>query len=64
MSHADDQYNGSEIAIIGLSCRFPGAKTPEEFWKNLRDGVESISFLNDEELEPSNLDPGDFNDPN
>jgi acyl transferase domain-containing protein/acyl carrier protein len=64
MNHLDDQYNGSEIAIVGVSCRFPGAKNPEGFWKNLRDGVESITFLNDEELEPSNLDPADFNDPN
>jgi phthiocerol/phenolphthiocerol synthesis type-I polyketide synthase E len=64
MNHTDDQYNGSEIAIIGISCRFPGAKSPQEFWNNLRDGVESISFLNDEELEPSNIDPADFKDPN
>jgi PfaB family protein len=25
----------SKIAIIGLSCLFPDAKTPEEFWQNL-----------------------------
>src|SRR5262249_44295003 len=60
----EEQYNGSEIAIIGMSCRFPGAKNPEEFWSNLRDGVESISFLSDEELEPSNIDPADFHAPN
>jgi acyl transferase domain-containing protein/acyl carrier protein len=60
----DNQYSGSEIAIIGLSCRFPGAKNPEAFWANLRDGVESISFLKDGELEPSNLDSVNFNDPN
>src|SRR5262245_58352591 len=64
MSNADDQDNGAEIAIIGLSCRFPGAKNPREFWNNLHDGVESISFLNDEELEPSHLDPADFKAPN
>lgn len=62
MSSTDDNYNGSEIAIIGISCRFPGANNPEEFWKNLSDGVESISFLNPEELEPSSIDPADFND--
>ncbi len=26
------------IAIIGLSCRFPGADNPEAFWQLLRDG--------------------------
>ncbi|MDJ0574306.1 MAG: amino acid adenylation domain-containing protein [Xenococcaceae cyanobacterium MO_234.B1] len=42
-----------DIAIIGLSGRFPGASNLEEFWQNLRDGVESISFFADEELEVS-----------
>ncbi len=30
------------VAIIGMSCRFPGAADIETFWRNLRDGVESI----------------------
>ncbi len=42
-----------DIAIIGLSGRFPKASNLEEFWQNLRDGVESISFFSDEELEVS-----------
>ena len=33
------------VAIIGLSCRFPGAKNPDEFWKLLRDGVDAISVV-------------------
>ncbi len=39
------------IAIIGMSGRFPGARTTREFWQNLRNGVESISFFSPEELE-------------
>ncbi len=31
------------IAIIGMGCRFPGAKNPEEFWVLLRDGKDAIS---------------------
>jgi phthiocerol/phenolphthiocerol synthesis type-I polyketide synthase C len=31
------------IAIVGIGCRFPGAKDPEAFWQLLRDGVEAIS---------------------
>ena len=30
------------IAIIGLGCRFPGAKDPAAFWQMLRDGVDAI----------------------
>jgi acyl transferase domain-containing protein len=44
-------YHESEIAIIGLKGRFPGARNVDELWKNLRDGVESISFFSDQELE-------------
>ena len=46
----DDNY---DIAIIGMDGRFPGARSPEEFWQNLRNGVETISFFSDDELEIS-----------
>jgi Beta-ketoacyl synthase, N-terminal domain len=35
----------ADIAIIGLSCRFPRAATAEEFWTNLCNGAESITFF-------------------
>ena len=38
------------VAIVGMVGRFPGARGIEEFWGNLRDGIESISFFTDEEL--------------
>ncbi|MER5791096.1 beta-ketoacyl synthase N-terminal-like domain-containing protein [Streptomyces sp. NPDC001980] len=31
----------SKYAIVGISCLFPGAETPDAFWRNLRDGVDS-----------------------
>ncbi|NOK20265.1 non-ribosomal peptide synthase/polyketide synthase, partial [Corallococcus carmarthensis] len=39
------------IAIIGMAGRFPGAMTVEAFWRNLREGVESITRFSPEELE-------------
>ena len=33
------------IAIIGISCRFPNAKTPEAFWQLLRNGVDAITEI-------------------
>ncbi|PZU94480.1 MAG: beta-ketoacyl synthase [Pseudanabaena sp.] len=38
------------IAIIGMSGKFPKAKNIDQFWQNLRDGVESISFFNEQDL--------------
>ncbi len=40
----------SSIAVIGYAGRFPGARTLEQFWQNLCDGVESVSFFTDAEL--------------
>ncbi|WP_445634031.1 type I polyketide synthase [Nostoc sp. DSM 114161] len=56
--------NGSEIAIIGLTGRFPGAKNLDEFWHNLQNGVESISFFSDEELLASGVDSELISNPN
>jgi acyl transferase domain-containing protein/acyl-CoA synthetase (AMP-forming)/AMP-acid ligase II len=47
----------SDIAVIGLACRFPGADHVDAFWHNLLHGVESITFFTDEELIASGLDP-------
>ncbi|EAU62130.1 amino acid adenylation domain protein, partial [Stigmatella aurantiaca DW4/3-1] len=51
------------VAIVGMSGRFPGAKNLGEFWRNLRDGVESISFLTERELRQSMDDPSMLSDP-
>jgi acyl transferase domain-containing protein/acyl carrier protein len=47
-----------------LAGRFPGAKTVEEFWQNIRDGVESITHFTDEELNSSGIDFTLLNNPN
>jgi len=39
------EATGLEIAVIGMAARFPGAANVEQFWNNLRDGVESIAFF-------------------
>ncbi|MFD4375297.1 beta-ketoacyl synthase N-terminal-like domain-containing protein [Streptomyces sp. NPDC058527] len=31
------------VAVVGLSCRFPGADGPDAFWRNLLDGTDSIT---------------------
>ena len=52
-----DARRNIDLAIIGLSCRFPGAATAEEYWKNLCGGVESITFFSDQELIAAGVDP-------
>ena len=39
------------IAIVGMAGRFPQAQNLAEFWRNLREGRESISFFKDEPLQ-------------
>jgi amino acid adenylation domain-containing protein len=43
------------IAVIGMAGRFPKAKNVDEFWQNLRNGVEAISFFSDQELEEAGI---------
>jgi acyl transferase domain-containing protein/acyl carrier protein len=48
-------YTGLEIAVIGMSGRFPGAKSLDEFWNNLKNGVESITFFTREYLQEAGI---------
>ena len=55
------QLYSADIAIIGMSGRFPQAPNLEKFWENLANGVESISFFSDEEI--ARIDPSFVNNP-
>ena len=44
------------IAIIGMGCRFPGAKNPEGFWRLLRDGVDTTGPVPRSRWNTSDLD--------
>ncbi len=46
------------IAVIGLGCRLPGARNPEEFWQLLKNGVDGIS-----EVPPERWDADQLYDP-
>jgi natural product biosynthesis luciferase-like monooxygenase protein len=51
-----------EIAIVGMVGRFPGARNVDEFWANLRDGVETIAFYSADELRASGVDQETLSD--
>ncbi len=46
-----------DIAVVGLAGRFPGANNIKEYWDNLANGRESITFFSDEELQQTAVDP-------
>jgi acyl transferase domain-containing protein len=63
MSNTDSLKQTDAVAVIGMTGRFPGARNVEEFWANLRAGVESISFFSDEDLLAVGVDQSQLNDP-
>ena len=63
MKDAGNIYPGTSIAVVGIAGRFPGARNLREFWRNLRDGVESISTLDDEQLIAAGATQADLANP-
>ena len=55
-SNTQGHRTGLEIAIIGMSGRFPGASNVDQFWQNLCAGVESITRFSDVELKASGVE--------
>ncbi|MBN3876117.1 aminotransferase class III-fold pyridoxal phosphate-dependent enzyme [Nostoc sp.] len=62
MQASNNQDPSDGVAIIGMVGRFPGAGNVDEFWRNLCEGLESTTFFQDEELDPS-IDPNLCKDP-
>jgi amino acid adenylation domain-containing protein len=54
---------GTEIAIVGMAGRFPGARDLRELWHNLRQGAEAVRFPDDAELLARGLDAARLADP-
>jgi acyl transferase domain-containing protein len=52
------------VAIIGMTGRFPGANNLDAYWRNIRDGVESITVFADEQLRANGADAGVLSNPN
>ncbi len=63
MTTAQIPNPSSAIAIIGMSGRFPGASTLTDFWQQLYDSVEAITFFQEDELEPFLVDGAERSDP-
>src|SRR6185295_1249400 len=46
------------IAIIGLGCRFPGAASPADYWRLLREGKDAVG-----EVPPDRWNIDEYYDP-
>jgi acyl transferase domain-containing protein/thioesterase domain-containing protein/aryl carrier-like protein len=54
---------GSEIAIIGMAGRYPGAKDLQEFWSNLREGRDCITEIPEDRWDHSLYFDADMDKP-
>nr|WP_087992202.1 SDR family NAD(P)-dependent oxidoreductase [Bacillus subtilis] len=61
---SDNSYKSSDIAIIGISCRFPDANDYHEFWENIHSGKDSIREVPLERWNPEQYYSADINIPN
>ena len=65
MSHPETSHRaGLEAAIIGMAGRFPQARSIDEFWRNLRDGRESISYFTDQQMAALGVPSSVYRNPN
>ncbi|UCH92334.1 MAG: amino acid adenylation domain-containing protein [Candidatus Aminicenantes bacterium] len=64
LSGPGEAVNNVGTAVIGMAGVFPGAKDIHEFWENLKNGVESVTFFTDEELARVGIPAELLEDPN
>ncbi len=57
-------YSGGDIAVIGMSGRFPDARNVDAFWENIKQGLESLTVFSEEELLAAGVSPAQLADPN
>lgn len=55
-SKRDKNIKSTDIAIIGMAGRFPGAENIDEFWKTIASGSEETIFYSREYLENKGVD--------
>ncbi len=63
MSDPNGAAGVASVAIVGMAGRFPGAATIDDFWRNLREGVESIRFFSPDELKEAGVPAQLIRDP-
>ncbi|MFN3218207.1 MAG: type I polyketide synthase [Acidimicrobiales bacterium] len=66
-AYADDDMiepgRAHDIAVVGMAGRFPGAADPDELWRNVRAGVESVRHWTQDELRANGVPESLLADP-
>ncbi len=64
-THSTSQHQPAQvpIAIIGIGCMFPKSRNLQEFWSNLREGVDGISEIPDTHWNPQDYFDSDPKSP-
>lgn len=57
MSEKETKSKMQPLAIVGIGCLFPKANNQEEYWSNIREGVDAIS-----DIPESHWNPADYFD--
>lgn len=58
-----EPWGDTAVAIVGMACRFAGARSIDDYWANLCGGVQSVIRYSDEELIAAGVDPTLLSDP-
>ncbi|MBK7875222.1 MAG: SDR family NAD(P)-dependent oxidoreductase [Planctomycetes bacterium] len=54
---SEPESPGYDLAVVGIAVHLPDASSPEQYWANLKGGVESIRDLSDEDLAKAGVSP-------
>lgn len=59
----NSEMTGMEVAIIGMAVRFPQSSTLQEFWSNIIQAKECVTFFSPETLLAEGIDQATLNNP-
>ncbi|MEM6998674.1 MAG: SDR family NAD(P)-dependent oxidoreductase [Pseudomonadota bacterium] len=63
MSKKEDKNKITPLAIVGIGCLFPKADNPQEYWTNIREGVDAISDIPETHWNPEDYFDADKTTP-
>ncbi len=64
MSNHEIEFEDTDIAIVGMAARLPGANNVDDFWYNLKNSIESYTEFTDEELLERGVPQSTLDNPN